>query len=421
MRVLHISTRDVSGGAARAAYRIHRGLAEEGLTSKMLVGQKTSNDPAVFEGTTRPQQSGWFRNRLRQKQLARYESDSAQFQCGDWDYFSTCLTRTGVDVSRWMNNVDVVHLHWISGFVDLDSFTRTVAGVKPIVWTLHDMNAFTGGCHYDAQCGRYRESCGTCPALGSQNRSDISNSILDEKKKLFRKVKVDQCRIVGDSHWLTGCARESSLLSRFRASTIHYGLDHNIFKPGCQKVSRQHFGIPADACVLAFCAEYVQNTRKGLSLLVEAIGRLREEIPKLFLLIIGNANSDIQFDTPHKFTGPITDDSVLAAAYRCADLFVIPSKQEAFGQVTLEAMACGVPGVGFAVGGIVDLIKPGANGLLAAEVSATELACTIRTLLLDSALNRQCAAGARTTVEADHTLQHQARKYINLYHELLSV
>ena len=422
MNIVHLSTADISGGASRAAMRIHQGLLNEGVNSRMCVRHKLSSEHTVESCHPAFAKKG-LRNQVLRRIKAKIRKTRnnaiSSFKHGDWDWFSSNSPDEELGIDMCLQDADIIHLHWITNFVDAPSFFTKTAPSGRFVWTLHDMNPFTGGCHYDAHCGKYKQRCGSCPALGSIREGDISRKIWREKHNAFMQIEPSKLKIVGDSKWLADCARESSLLSRFETSSILYGLDHIQFRPMDRSSSRKALGIPEDSNVLVFCADRISNTRKGLPILLNAI-RTLNKIPNLYLLAIGNGSQNIASKYPIHFTGPLNDDQQLARAYSSGDVFVIPSKQEAFGQVTLEAMACGVPAVGFAVGGIVDLIKHNHNGILVHDISSSGLAKGIKKLLSEPNLRKQLAKNCRPTVEKYHTLQSQALQYIDIYRSHLN-
>ncbi|HEX2092492.1 MAG TPA: glycosyltransferase family 4 protein [Longimicrobiaceae bacterium] len=418
MRILHLSTHDVTGGAARAAHRLHRGLLGVGAESRMFVFGRAGEDPEVIRFRPTPTLSGRVRRRIRRRRITadfeRYRSTRPR----GYEQFSDDRTEYDAEVMRQLPPCDVVNLHWIAGFVDLGAFFTNLPRGVPVVWTLHDMNAFTGGCHYDDYCGKFADSCGACPQLGSRDEQDLSRAVWRRKHDALAGIPPPRLHVVGDSHWLTDRARCSSLLKRFPVSTIHYGLDTEVFTPREKSAARQALGIPAEARVLLFVADSVENRRKGFPLLVRALEGLNH--PDLFLISIGRGSPGIPAGLPHLHFGRIGEDRLLSVVYSAADLFVIPSLQEAYGQTALEALACGTPAVGFDAGGIPDIIRPGVTGLLARTGDADALREAIAALLGAPAQRMAMAENGRRLVVEEHSLEAQARRYLALYEDLLS-
>jgi glycosyltransferase involved in cell wall biosynthesis len=418
IRVGHFSTFDVSGGAARAAYRLHRGLVDAGIQSTMVVASKASSDPTVHLVPRSRNVFSKIRRRLRYGFTAREIAAHKASIARGHDLFSSDRIPGGIQVPDRELKLDVIHLHWISWFIDYEDFFARLPPSLPIVWTLHDMNPFTGGCHYDAFCGRFRDQCGRCPALDSDSPNDLSHRIFQRKAEIFGRMAPPRLHIVTPSRWLGDTARESTLLKRFACTVIPYGLDTSVYKPIERGECRKALDIPLDAKAVLFVADANQNKRKGLSLLLDALSLVRD-IPGLVLLSIGGAPAGIGGDIPHVAMGQVRDDRLLASVYSAADVLVIPSLQDNLPNTVLEAMACGTPSVGFDVGGIADMIRPGLTGLLAPPRDVPALAGAIRSLLSDE--NRGRLGGAcRDLAVAEYDLKLQARRYLDLYETLIN-
>ncbi|MFC2023766.1 glycosyl transferase family 1, partial [Chloroflexota bacterium] len=277
MRILHISTNDILGGAARAAYGLHTGLNRQGRGSSMLVAHRSSNDPAVtaFRPPIWPsvllRLPGLLRQGLHWHLVGQFRDKPS----GDDEPFSDSSSPFGSAVVRQLPAADVINLHWIAGFVDQRSFFSRVPQSVPVFWTLHDMNAFTGGCHYDEGCGKYELSCGACPQLDSGKSGDLSRRIWLRKRKAFAQVAPGQLHFVSPSRWLAKALSRSSLLSDRPVTVIPYGVDVDDFAPRDRGFARKVLGIPQDAAVVLFVADSLENRRKGFPLLMEALARAR--------------------------------------------------------------------------------------------------------------------------------------------------
>jgi glycosyltransferase involved in cell wall biosynthesis len=417
VRVLHISTHDVAGGAARAAGRIHRGLIELGVDSSMLVavrGGLGRNVSALRIGR-RPgaRLCRWMARKRRLADMARYQRKTL----AGFERFSDDRTELGKDLVRQLPEADILHLHWIADLLDYREFFRRLPPARRLVWTLHDMNPFTGGCHYDADCGRFAGACGACPQLGSDDAGDLSRAVWTRKHESMATVRSDRMHLVAGSRWLEEEVRRSSLLGRFPVSTFHYGVDSRVFSPRDRAGARAALGIDPAAKVLLFVADSLENRRKGLKHLLAALSLLPEELP-LCLVSIGRGMPADASPRPHVYLGHIDDDEKLAAAYSAADLFVIPSIQEAYGQTALEAMACGTPAVGFDTGGIREVIREGETGRLVRTRDSDALASAITSLLQAPALLARMREQCREIAVAEHSLRSEAERYLSLYRSL---
>lgn len=418
MKILHVATNDISGGAARAAYRLHVGLRRLNTESFMLVANRSSNDPHV---TTFTPSKGLpkrlhrhLRSLLMKLDFARYR----KLRPSGYEQFSNDRSQYSSEPLRKLPSCDVINLHWIANFIDYKFFIPQAAKSTPIVWTLHDMNVFTGGCHYDDNCRKYYESCGKCSQLGSNKKNDLSHKIWCNKQKVFSIIPKERLSIVANSYWLAAEARSSSLLSKFPIKTIHYGIDVEIFAPRDRLLARSAFGVPQDAKVILFVADLVTNRRKGFTVLLEALKKINN-IKKLFLVSVGSEKLTINLSIPHLCLGHIENDRLLSLAYSASDVFVIPSLQEAFGQTALEAMACGVPVVGFDTGGIPDMIRPGITGLLVPPKDVSVLQAAMVQLLQNPEKQRMIADNCRRIAVEEFSLEVQAQRYIQLYNEIL--
>jgi glycosyltransferase involved in cell wall biosynthesis len=414
MRIIHLSTNDVRGGAARAAYRLHRGLCRQGLESLMFVAHRGSDDPSVTSYVPPMDFPSGLRRVLRRgliwRDFMRYENSRRSADVS----FSDCRSEYGAALLKQLPSCDLINLHWIAGFVDYRSFFARVPSHIPIVWTLHDMNPFTGGCHYDEDCGRFVECCGGCPQLGSNDLHDLSRQIWRRKRNIFQQIEPDTLHIVTSSLWLTEEAKRSSLLGRFPISAIPYGLDTDIFSPRNRAVAREAFQIPENARVVLFVAHSALDRRKGFTLLAEALAGMGG-IDDLFLLSLGEGKPALKVEIPHLHLGYIANERILSLVYSAANVFVIPSLQEAFGQTALESMACGTPVVGFDVGGIPDFVRHGKTGLLAPLRDVRELRSAIVELLQDPAKRDEMAAHCRRVAQEEYSYQVQVRRYVDLY------
>ncbi len=380
----------------------------------MFVLHRKGSDPLVRE--FRPPQNLFAQlgRRLRRFRIERDFQRYAATRPAGLEAFTDDRTKYGGSFWKQLPKCDVINLHWTRGFLDPGDFFSRVS--VPAVWTLHDMNAFTGGCHYSLGCVRYREQCGACPQLGSADMSDLSRSIWRRKEKAFRLMRAP-LRVVTPSNWMGECARSSSLLGTGSIAVIPYGLDTAVFAPFDQQAARQRFQIPSDARVVLFVADSLDNQRKGFSFLVDALNRVR--IPNLVLVSMGRDRPPSALEARHIHLGTIHDDALLAEAYSAADLFAIPSVEDNLPNTVLESMACGTPVVGFDAGGIRDMVRAEVTGLLAPTRDVPSLANRISELLGDAArrgaMSRQCRAVALE----EYTLELQARRYRELYEALL--
>jgi len=419
VKVLHICTSDIQGGAARAAFRLHKTLSTLGEQSSMFVAQKDSTDPTVHRYFPTPSLVPRVKRVVRKEWIRKEHRPYNSCKPGGYEHFRDDRTEFGSEVLRPLPESDIINLHWIAGFIDYQHFFPRIPIRRPTVWTLHDMNPFTGGCHFDDRCGRFTERCGACPQLGSTEPEDLSREIWERKKSALEKTPPERLCIVAPSQWLAGEAQRSSLMSRFHVEVIPNGVDTDVFRPlPVRDQMRRALEIPLEARVVLFLAEYATNRRKGFALFDRALSEI-SHTPNLFLVSLGKGSPVTKSRIPHLHLGSISNDSLLASIYNVADVFVIPSIQDNLPNTVLEAMACGIPIAGFNAGGISDMVRDGETGRLARVGDINGLAKALKSMIGNQEDRRRMGVGARQLVEENFSLQLQAARYAELYRKIL--
>jgi glycosyltransferase involved in cell wall biosynthesis len=419
MRIVHLSTSDSGGGAFRAAQRLHTGLKRIGQDSKMLVLRRGSGDDAVLALRPRTDFFGQLARKRRGRKIWRdYEQYRPTLPPGI-EPFSDDRSEHVTEIIRQLPECDLINLHWVGGFVDHETFFAGYPKHVPLVWRLADMGALTGGCHYDQGCGKFADRCGACPQLGSRDESDLSWQVWTRKKKSLAKIGPGGLHIVGTSNWITGEAKRSSLLGKFPATVIPNGLDTDEFAPRDKGYSRDLWNIPRDAEVVLFAAESVGNVRKGFAQLAEALAGIAG-MKNLLLVSVGGGKCEMPAGLPHLALGKVSNDRMLSTIYSAADVFVIPSLQESFGQTVIESLACATPVVGFASGGIPDMVRPGETGWLAPTGDVKALRDAIATALLDRDRRLAMSPVCREVAIREYSLDVQAKAYVRLYETLVA-
>ncbi len=417
MKILPISTSDLRGGAARSAYRLHRGLIESGIDSRMLVQTKVSGDKTVIAPQSKLQR-GLANLRptcdVLPLELYRQRDRTPYNYSIQWQPDRILQQVRQIDP-------DLINLHWIcGGYLQIETIAKLQ---KPIVWTLHDMWAFTGGCHYDLECGKYQASCGNCPILKSDRDYDLSRWIWQRKAKALQNVDLT---IVTPSNWLAECARNSSLFANRRVEVIPYGLDTQQFKPIDKTVAKQILGLPTDKAIVLFGASTANAyKRKGFYLLQPALqifSRSKQFDRDVELVIFGASEPENLPDVGFKsrYIGKINDDIALTLLYAAADVFVAPSTQDNFPNTILEALACGTPVVAFDIGGVKDQIDDRLTGYIARPFEPEDLAKGMNWILIDPERHVALCRQARAKAERDFQLKTQAERYIQLFQNILA-
>jgi glycosyltransferase involved in cell wall biosynthesis len=418
MKIVHLATNDLQGGAARAAYRLHKGLQSVGHESLMVVSSKTGDDPSVIAADRPMDLISRVKRGLREHRIAQDFRDYRSSRPAGYELFTDDRTEYSSTLLSQIPDCDIINLHWVSGLFAYEAFFARVPRYKPVVWTLHDMNAFTGGCHYNLGCGRYAGQCGACPQLGSKDGADLSHQVWRRKKEIFSRVPESRLRIITPSRWLAEEVNRSSILGRFPVTTIPYGLNTDDFAPRNRTSVRDLLGIPLDAKVVLFLAERADSRRKGFAVLAEALTRSVGLVPRLSLVSLGQHKPTMELQIPWLHLGALNNDRFLSMVYSVADLFVICSLQDNLPNTVLEAMACGVPAVGIGVGGIPDMIRNGVNGL---TVSSDPIAlCSAICDLLNGKGKRETMSDmCRRIAVEEYALEVQARRYSEVYKSLI--
>jgi glycosyltransferase involved in cell wall biosynthesis len=415
MKILHINTFDNRGGAAIAAYRLHQSLLSIGVDSQMLVQTKSTNDPTVLVQENREIKAIYRKkfDGLPKKIISKssINSQSSLFSLGCLpDFIPSKISEI---------KPDLVNLHWLAwGLLSIESIAQIDC---PIVWTLHDMWAFTGGCHYAGDCELYQTNCANCPQMPPRFNIDLAKWVFNRKVKQWQNLDLT---IVSPSNWLARCVDNSSLLKGHKVEVISNSINLDIYRPDEKKVSRDKLNLPEDKYLILFGADSIDSPQKGFSLLKDALKRLSLTTwhDKCELIIFGSIQSlDMSmFKFKTHYLGSIHGDENLATLYKVADLFVSPSMQDNLPNVILESLACGTPCVAFNIGGMSDMIEHKINGYLATPFDPNNLAEGI-TWLLENIGKEGDTLGqnARRTAEERFSMNRQANSYLKLYQNIL--
>ncbi|MDR0973571.1 MAG: glycosyltransferase family 4 protein [Prevotellaceae bacterium] len=418
MKVLLINTSERMGGAAIAASRLLRALRADGIDAGLLVRDKQTEDKAVVPLRGRGRQMWnflwerfviWLHNGRKRSEL-----------------FAVSLADTGNDVTKLpiFRAADVIHLHWVNqGMLSLPNISRILASGKHVVWTMHDMWPFTGICHYAGACTRYQNECGDCPYLHGSASEDLSTTVFRRKQRLYETARIT---FVAPSRWLAAEARKSTLLKDFPIEVIPNPIDTTIFRPQpLQKNAlRAAMGWPEKKKLILFGAAKVSDERKGVNYFVQACHLLNTFYPEtaatVAVVAVGKHADALKDRLPFSvyIPGYVRNEQQMANIYAAVDLYVTPSLEDNLPNTVMEAMACGLPCVGFQIGGIPELIDHLQNGYLARYRDAEDLATGIHRMLNPAtyeALSR-CAVQKVNDHYAEKII---ATRYENLYHRLI--
>ncbi len=418
MRIVHLSTSDLIGGASRAAYRQHQALLRHGIDSRMFVLSKSSDDPTVIGYDYHAPVSRRIGRRIKKVQIELCARAYQSRRPEGYEKFDIGESHLASSVVHQLPECDVINLHWIAGLVDFRTFFRTIPPRKPLVWTLHDMNPFTGGCHYDFGCGRYRERCGRCPQLGSRGARDLSARTIQMKRAAMGRTDAHRFRVVAPSRWLAEEARSSSLFRRFTVDVIPYGLDTDVFRPRDRRSARERFSLPADANIMLFVARGAGARRKGFTVLAEAAAGI-SGADESVLVSVGGKKPHSPAIGRHVHLGNVAGDEALAYAYSAADVLIVPSLEDNLPLTVLEALACGTPVIGADVGGIPDVVISDQTGYVVPKGDVAALSAALERCFADPENIARLSESARRFALDYLDLRNNAQRYHSVYSELV--
>jgi glycosyltransferase involved in cell wall biosynthesis len=335
------------------------------------------------------------------------------------DIFSLAWLPENTSVKVKDINPSIINLHWInSNFVNINTLSKLR---KPLVWTLHDMWPFTGGCHYSGECNAYQVQCINCPKLRSRVNHDLSFRVWKRKLHAWKNINLT---IVAPSNWMAQCARSSSIFTDKRVEVIHNGVNLSIFKPIDKFIARELLGLPKEKILVLFGAmSATSDPRKGFKLLRTALSELASSPwrDKIELVVFGSSvpQNAVDFGIKTHYLGRLNDDIALALGYAVSDVFVAPSVEDNLPNTVVEALACGTPVVAFRIGGMPDMIAHCRNGYLANPFDVKDLAQGIIWMVQDKQKWEELSICARKKAEQEFDIRIQAKKYKMLYDDIL--
>ncbi len=365
LRVTLLNTND-SGGAGVASRRLLAALRAQGTEAHLLLYEAARSYPGVVPLAFTPNE--------RRLAMARFVLERATFLPYERDAsvrWAFSPAQVGADLSRHplIRQAEVLHLHWVNfGFLSIRGIGKLLRLGKPVVWTLHDMWPFTGGCHYSRGCERFKTHCGQCPFLRFPGERDLSFRRFAKKIEAYRTAPLT---VVACSEWLAGQARQSALFEGVQVLSIPNPIDTNVWQPTDRAAARKSLGLPLDKPLLLFGAAKLADVRKGFAPLVEALQRIKTGWPagatEPALVVFGKSDPTALARVPFRVhdLGLLSSDSNLVAAYNAADALAVPSLEDNLPNTVMESLTCGTPVVAFATGGIPEMIQHRKTGWLA--------------------------------------------------------
>ncbi|MEO1290345.1 MAG: glycosyltransferase [Chloroflexota bacterium] len=409
VKPLHLSTYD-RGGAAVASLRLHHEFLRQGLPSTYLVGHKTTQLETVEVATDvmGSIEQKWFqrvykKNFILDKQARR----TGAIKWSDNRRWHTLPLRLN------QSNANIIHLNWLGDGLLPIGMMRFIN--KPMVWTMHDSWAYTGGCHVPLDCHRYQTACGQCPQLQSDNHLDRSHDSYKLKQSTWHRLNLI---VVCPSEWLAERFRQSDMFKSHRIEVIPNGLDLAQFKVHAKNDARRQLHVDPDRKYILFGAVSINDRNKGGDLLAHALIHLQLQ-DNVTILLLGKEQDEFVFPDSIgvKRLGYISDQTQLNHIYAASDVCVVPSRQENLNNTIMEALASGTPAVAFDVGGNRELIAHLKHGYLAQPYQPEELAYGISWCINNT---EKIVDNARNYVEANYDIHKIATRYWDLYQQILS-
>lgn len=418
LKVLLINTSDTVGGAAIAARRLLRALIQNNVDAALLVQEKNSNDNAVYSTTHSKIKKiiNFYRFALERFLFFIREKDKSV-------RFSFSIANTGENIATHplVKDADIIHLHWINGgFLSLGSLKKLLKLNKPIVWTFHDMWAFTGGCHYAGICNNFKSQCFNCPYIKFPGKNDLSSRVWKRKQKLFHNKNIS---VVTCSNWLKNITLQSALLKNNTIISIQNPIDLSVYKLYNKEESRKKLGISTIKKLVLFGAMNINDKRKGSVYLLEALNKIAISNPEfkqnIALVVFGKNKTPLETDFEIVNLKFINNEADIVAVYNACDVFVTPSIEDNLPNTIVESHACGLPVVAFDTAGMTEMITHKKNGFLAEFKSSQSLAEGILWILFNSDYQSLSQQARQKAIES-YSPEISAQKYITLYKSLLN-
>ena len=413
MKVLLVNTSENKGGAAVACGRILRALRNAGTDAAMMVRNPGDMSEAVVAVGSGLRKNWCF---LRERASVWMANGFDRH-----DLFYIDIANSGIDITstREFREADVIHLHWINqGYISLRGLDRIMQSGKPVVWTMHDMWPYTGVCHHAGTCTGYTSDCRNCPVLPQRRSGGPAGKVHAGKLKAMEHANVT---FVGCSQWISRLCRTSSIAAGHNVVSIPNPIDTSVFRPLDKAAIRSRLGLPQDKKLVMFCSVRTSDERKGMQYLQEACSILKAgQRDDIEIMVLGgdsdNFRSTLSF--PVHAMGYVEDSGAMAEFYNAADVFVTPSLQENLPNTIMEALACGVPCVGFDIGGVPEMIVHKSTGYVASYMSAADLAAGIG-WVLNAREYPRLSGNATAKVAAEYSEAVVAQQYISLFESLV--
>jgi glycosyltransferase involved in cell wall biosynthesis len=415
LKVVHLAASVGPGGAAAALLNLHKSLLQNGLESSILA---TNGETA---GAERVRIIGSQFNGLNwlvyRELICRNRTSLSN------TFFSFDAGGIFVNSEREVLDADIIHLHWVANFLTTSSLSALASLGKPVIWTLHDMRPFTGGCHFSAGCKGFQQECQSCPQLQPTLHHFPVRAHMGQTDvvRLLRPV------FVAPSKWLANECMSSSVAGSCHVEVIPYGIDAKTFSPMPQQEARSRLGLDPEALYIMLGAHSLGEKRKGGLLAQQVLRELAHHLPSAESVSTGQwrvvscGAEPFPLDPPwHAEHLGFLSEQNMAILYAACDVLLFTSQEDNLPNMILEAMACGLPVVAYSVGGVPELVESGKTGLLADPFDTSTLCEHLKSIMGNAELRQDMGRTARTAIATSFTLDAQARRYRDLYARLIA-
>lgn len=420
MKITFLSAFDKMGGAAIAARRLFYALKKRSINVAFLVQFKTGGDDQVktplYAKADRFIHYSFLAVEIFIFSFFR-KSKREQYK------FSTGLLGRNIASTKLVRESDIIHLHWINqGFLSLKGIEKLFRLNKPIVWTLHDMWAFTGGCHYSEQCLNFEEACGNCFLLKKPNPNDLSHRIWNKKSRFFNPAQ--NITVVACSDWLQSQAKKSSLFRDFNVVSIPNPIDVEKYRPLDKEAVRKELNLEAGKKYILAGAANITNYYKGFSFLLASMRALKRDHPgskeEVEVLLFGKTDPVTLEKIPYayRYFSYLSAEDDIINLYNASSVFSLPSLQDNLPNMVVESLSCGVPVVAFNTGGIPQLVDHLQTGYLAEYRSAEDFAKGLYYVLYESDY-QALSKNARQKAVTNYSEEAVTSKYMDVYQKAL--
>ena len=438
--ILQVNTLDLGGGAEQIADNLLKNYQASGHDAWLAVGEKRSSNLEVLVIPLISDQGLWANLCLslrewlaplhaRIRGIARLRKNLLDLSIGSdviprWigmEEFHYLGSKTILELAP--KSVDIVHLHNLHGhYFDLRTLSELSQKV-PVVMTMHDAWLLSGNCAHSFVCEKWKTGCGTCPDISIYPGLSRDTTALNWKRKQGIYAH-SHLYLATPSQWLMNKAQESMLLPAIMQSkVIPNGVDLNLFHPASQALARSQLTIAPNAQVLLFAANGIKRNKfKDYATIRSTLELLSKNTSTPILVIaLGEEGDEEVFGSiTIRYVAPVSDRQTVATYYQAADIYIHASHVDTFPTSILEAMACGLPVVATAVGGISEQIDHGVTGVLVPAGASVAMAQAIESLFNNPQFRTDMGKAAAIKAQKEFSLALQTQRYLDWYQEILA-